>query len=233
MSNTSYIAIKSLDRSSGSSHNFVYRLPTNIKNVKRLSLLNAEIPLTSYTVRSGVNNTFTFIRSSTTYTATVTEGYYSASTLLTALATAIAAADTSTTASLAISTTTLKITLAASNSITISDTILGEQLGFTAGQSGTTITATNAYVIGDSHLFIQLKNLTTNMISAVPAHFRIQLTADVGYLQFYDGSQNPQQVDTDGSTLNHLEVALVDSLGYSLSLNGAEWSLLLEVKYDE
>jgi hypothetical protein len=143
------------------------------------------------------------------------------------------AADSGTTFSFATSSTTLKATLTASNSITIVDTILSKQLGFTSGQSGTTIVASNAFVVGDDHLFVQLKNLSTNMISAVPAQYRIQLTADVGYIQFMDASTNPQQVDSDGSSLNYLDIALVDSDCYYLSLNGAEFSMLLEVKYDD
>lgn len=233
MSNTTYLAINSINRSSGSSHSFMFRFPSNIKNVKKVSLLNAEIPMTMYTVRSGVNNTFTFTRSAVSYTATVTEGVYTASTLFTALATAMTTADSSTTFSFATSSTTLKATLTASNSITISDTILSKQLGFTSGQSGTSITATNAYVVGDTHLFIQLKNLSTNMLSTVPSQYRIQLTADIGYIQFLSETSNPQQVDTDTTTLNYFDVALVDSNGYFLSLNGAEWSMLLEVKYEE
>jgi hypothetical protein len=102
-----------------------------------------------------------------------------------------------------------------------------------AGQAGTSITANNSYVVGDTYLFIQLKNIQSNMISTIPASFRVQLTADVGYIQFYDGSTNPQQIDCDGSTLNHLDIALIDSLGYALPLNGCEWSLLLQVQYDD
>lgn len=233
MSNTSYIAISSLNRTSGSSHNFTFRFPSTIKNVKKISLLQAEIPLNIYTVRSGVNNTFTFTRSAVTYTATVTEGVYTASTLLTALATAMTTADSGTTFSFATSSTTLKITMTASNSISISSTNLSKQLGFTASQSGTSITATNSYVVGDTHIFINLKNIQSNMISAVPAHFRIQLTADTGYMQFVDNSQSPQTIEMDSSTLSHLDVAIVDSLGFPLPLNGSEFSMLLQVQYDD
>lgn len=218
-------------RDSGSSHSFRYTLNNPVKNARRITLMEAEIPLTCYNVRSGYNNTVQFTRSSTTYTATVTEGVYTVSTLLTALATAMTTADSGTTFSFAASSTTNKVTLTSSNSITTVDTYLSKQLGFTSGQSGVSITGTNAFVLGDLFLFLRLNNLPTNLVSKVPASFRIQIPQDPGYVVFYQPeSSSAQHIDLDGqTTLNHLEVNLIDLYGGAVSLNGAEFSMLLRV----
>lgn len=228
----SFVNIKSVDRDSGSSHAFRYTLNNPVQRASKITLLNVELPLTMYTVRSGYNATFVFTRSSTTYTATVSEGVYTVTTLLTALASAMNSADSSTTFSFSTSSVTNKITMTASNSVTIaSDTYLSKQLGFVSSQSGTSITATNAYNITDMFFFIRFSNLPTNLISKVPASFRIQITQDLGYVQYYEPESTSQQhIDLDGNTtVNHLDIALVDLYGNTVSLNGCEWSLLLRV----
>lgn len=232
MSSSLFLAVESVDRSSGSSHQFTYNLPHSIKNVQRITLLNAEIPNTCYNIRSPYN-TFQFTRSSTTYTATVSEGNYTASTLLSVLATAMNTADASTTFSFTTSSTTLKITMTASNSVTIGNTVLSRSLGFVSGQAGTSITATNTYTIGDLFFFIQIRNVTTNIISTASAQFRIPLTADSQYIQFFTASEGNQQfIDTDGLTLGHLDVCLVDQYGQPISLNGSEWGMFLRIDKD-
>lgn len=225
-----FLALESVDRASGTSHQFTYTLPYSIKNVKRITLLNAEIPNTCYNVRSPYN-TFQFVRSSTTYTATVTEGVYTSTSLLLALATAMTATGAGTTFSFSSSSTTLKITMTATNSVTVGDTFLSRSLGFTSGQQGTSITATNTYVIGDMFLFIQIRNLPTNVISTASAQFRVPLTADSGYIQFFASSpSNEQFIVMDGNTsLGHLDICIVDQYGNAVSLNGAELSLFLRI----
>lgn len=225
-----FLAIESIDRASGTSHQFTYRLPHSIKNVKRITLLNAEIPNTTYNVRSPYN-TFQFIRSSTTYTATVTEGVYTSTSLLSALAAAMTAADSDTTFSFSTSSTSLKLTMTATNSVTVVDTFLSRSLGFTSGQVGTNITATNTYVIGDMFLNLVFRNLPTNVISTASSSFRFPLTADSGYIQFFTSApSNEQFIDMDGSSsLGHLDICIVDQYGNPVSLNGAEFSLFLRV----
>jgi hypothetical protein len=228
-SSSLFLAIESVDRASGSSHQFTYQLPHSIKNVKRISLINVELPNTCYNVRSPYN-TFQFTRSSTTYTATVAEGNYTVTTLLTALATAMTAADSSTTFSFSSSSSTLKITMTSSNSVTIGNTYLSRSLGFVNGQIGTTIVASNTYVIGDTFLFLSLRNLPTNIISTSSSQFRIPLKADSGYIEFYSATDaNQQFIDMDGSSLGHLDIVLVDQYGHPVSLNGAEFSMFLRI----
>lgn len=235
MSQTTFLPIESNDRASGTSSSFRWVLPSSVRNPRRVTLLNAEIPLTHYNVRS-TNNTFVFSRSSVSYTATVTEGSYNLTTLLTALGAAMTAADTATTFSFSTSSTTNKVTLTSSSSISIvTETILSKALGFTSSQSGTTIVAANAYVLGDMVFFISLGNLPTNMRANVSAHFRIPLTQDRGYIQFYEATAvNQQFVECDNSAvLSSLDVSLVDIHGSAVSLNGSEWSMLLKIDYED
>jgi hypothetical protein len=120
--------------------------------------------------------------------------------------------------------------MTATDSVSVGDTFLSRSLGFTSGQVGTSITATNTYVIGDLFLFLQIRNLPTNVISTASAQFRIPLTADTSYIQFYSADASNQQfIDMDGSTLGHLDICLVDQYGSPVSLNGSEWSMLLRV----
>lgn len=236
-SSSQFLAIESADRASGSSHDFRYTLPYSIRNVHRITLLNAEIPNTCYNVRSPYN-TFTFAKGATPgtrvwRTVSVAEGVYTVTSLLTALAAAMAAADTASTYSFTTSTTTLKITLTSSTyTHEIGDTYLSRSLGFVSGQgASTTITANNTYVIGDMFLFLQIRNLPTNVISTASAQFRIPLTADTGYIQFLTSApSNEQFIDMDGSSsLGHLDICIVDQYGNAVSLNGGEFSLFLRV----
>jgi hypothetical protein len=117
--------------------------------------------------------------------------------------------------------------------LSIGSTYLSRSLGFTSGQSGTSITATNTYVIGDLFLFIQIRNLPTNVISTAPSSFRIPLTADSQYIQFFSATESSRQfIDMDGSTLGHLDVCLVDQYGQPLSLNGSNWSAFFRIDKD-
>jgi hypothetical protein len=70
-------------------------------------------------------------------------------------------------------------------------------------------------------------------LSTAPASFRIPLTADSGYIQFYSATDaNQQFIDMDLSSLGHLDVCVVDQYGQPVSLNGAEFSFFLRVDKD-
>jgi hypothetical protein len=229
MSSSLFLAIESVDRASGSSHQFTYTLPYSIKNVQRITLLNAEIPNTAYNVRSPYN-VFQFFYGNTPYTATVPEGVYTVSTLLTVLTTEMNAAQSGMTFSFSISSTSLKITMNSTDYVSVGDTFLSRSLGFTSGQLGASITATNTYVLGDMALNLVIRNLPTSIISTAAASFRIPLIADSGYIQFYAATESNQQfIDMDGSTLGHLDICLVDQYGSPVSLNGAEFSMFLRI----
>ena len=78
---------------SGSTNNFTYYLKENIKNATAFKITSAEIPLSYYNARSSgvdANNTFIFSENGgTTTTATITAGYYTSTTIITALQTAM------------------------------------------------------------------------------------------------------------------------------------------------
>jgi hypothetical protein len=84
---------------SGSTNNFTYYLKEPIKNVSAFKITSAEIPLSYYNVRSSgidANNKFIFSedRGIPTTTATITAGYFTATTIITALTIAINTAST-------------------------------------------------------------------------------------------------------------------------------------------
>lgn len=230
---SSYVSINSVHRTSGSSHAYSVSLNRFIKNVKRISLTHLEIPNTFYTIRTGYNRIIQFVLNNVTYTSNIGIGSYTITTLLQEIQTSWDPVLSGVTLT-ATDSKTNKVTITSPNTITIVDGTLARQLGFTAGQTGTTILATNRFSIGDTHFFIRISNLPSSMVSSVNAHYRIQLSADNGYIQFYDSESNPQTIDLDGNTtLGHLDISLVDSVGNVLSLNGAEWSMLLKVDHDD
>lgn len=227
-----YLNIKSADRDSGSSSSFRYTLTTPVKDPLRVSLVSAEIPIMTQNVRSPYNY-FTWTESGTSYTATVTAGSYSTSDLLTALATAMNA-KTSNTYTFTESSTTLKITLATTNSITITSTYLSTHLGFTSSQSGTSITATNSYCINvpDTYWNLCIRNLTSNYIGkGVCPTFKIPITVDSGYILYHsDRLTFEQSFVPELQQLGYLDICLYDSYGYAVDLQGLEWSFTLKVQ---
>ena len=79
---------------SGSTNNFTYYLKENIKNATAFKITSAEIPLSYYNVRSSgldANNIFIFSENGgiTTITATIVAGYYTSTSIITALTSAI------------------------------------------------------------------------------------------------------------------------------------------------
>lgn len=235
MTSTRFLNVRSSDRDSGTATSFKYTLPTPIHDPIQISLVSAEIPLQHYNIRTNYN-TFTWTQSSTQYTATVTSGNYAISDLLTALASAMNTA-TGSTYTVTKSSTTLKITLACATSMTLSETNLSKALGFTSGQSGTSITATNSYCINtwDSYWALCIRNLTNNYISkGVYPTFKIPITVDSGYVLYHlENLTFFQYFIPETAQIGHLDVYLQDSYGNQVDLNGLEWSFTLKVESAE
>jgi hypothetical protein len=75
--------------------------------------------------------------------------------------------------------------------------------------------------------------LATNLVSTTHAQYKIPLTADAGYIEFY--SANPpsaQFFDMNEPRISQLSISLVDRNGFDVSLNGNEWSMLLRIDHD-
>lgn len=205
-------------------------------NIKRVTLKSVELPVGYYPIRSPYN-TFSFVRNSTTYTATVTEGNYTISTLLTALTTALNALSAGTTWGLSYSSTTNKVTATttATAVVSVSSTWdLALALGFTSGESGASFTATNTYNLNfDLYLSLVIDNLPSSNLSNPPQTFKIPVNVGYGSV-FYLGESSTfnQTVYCQGSAshLPNLRIRVLDRWGNNPSNNGLHFSFLLEIE---
>lgn len=236
MSRTVYLNVDSNQRTSTSvsSSDFTQQLTQPIGYARKISIVSLEMPWTVYNIRSGVNNTFRYSISGTTYTATVTEGSYSMTALATALATALTASG-GVSASVSYSSTTLKMTITPSDTLfTVVTTTLSTMLGFTSGQSGSTIVGTNAATsFLDDYFFIYFPQLGGDVLSSYPSTFRIPVPVDSGSVLYtdYSSAVSPPTLDLDTPTsFSLLRVILYDQLGNTLALNGTDWSALLKIE---
>lgn len=239
-----FLNIDSYQRTSNStsSSDFSIQLPQIVPNCRKVSLLSLELPFTVYSVRSGLNNTFKFSVSGTfsttnTYTATITSGNYSVTSLISAIATAVSATSAGVTISCSYSSTTMKTTITSSDStFTIKSCTLATMLGFVAGQSGTSITSTNVSLNSlDNYIHISLPQLSTQTYSQYTSTFRVPVSVSSGSILYADWSsaQNPPSVVLDQpTTIGTLQVKLYDQFGNSMSLNGADWSCTLMCTID-
>lgn len=225
------VNIHTKDRYMGSPSSFRIRLPTPIRNPSRVSLMSIEMPLQVHNVRAPYN-TFSWAQGGTTYSAAVTPGVYTIDTLLAALTTSCNGAS-ATVFSFSYSSTYLSVSLTTSTSITINSTPLSSIiLGFGAGQTGTSITATSAYnMVMDTYLLIHFPNLPSNLIGAT-GHFKVPLTADMTYLQYYsENSAMNQAFSVEGEgQLGELWVSVYDVYGNTVPMNGVDWSMMLRVE---
>jgi hypothetical protein len=164
----------------------------------------------------------------------VSEGQYTLPSLLTALASALNSAGSNVTFSFTTSTNLLKVTIIASDLVIIGNTPLSRSLGFVEGQEGSSIVGTNAYSIVDPYVFIRFNNLHTNMAGHIHGHFRIPITQDAGYMEFFNAvTSSEQHFDLTGvPSVSQLQVSLVDQHGNDLSLNGVEFSFLIRIDHD-
>lgn len=70
--------------------NFVYRLPTPIRNIGSMRITNVEFPNTAYVISAATKNSnFVLTVGGTDYTVTIPDGNYTAQTLVTAIDTAM------------------------------------------------------------------------------------------------------------------------------------------------
>jgi hypothetical protein len=208
----------------------------SVGSARKISVVSLEMPWLAYNVRSGVNNTFRFTVTGGSYTATVTEGSYSMTALATALGTALTATG-GIAATVAYSSTTLKMTITASDStFAVVSTTLSTMLGFTSGQTGGTVVGTNAarnYL--DDYFYVYLPQLGGDVLSTYPCTFRIPVPVDSGNVLYadYSSAVSPPTLELDVPTsFSRLQVKLVDQLGNTLALNGANWSMLLQIDCD-
>lgn len=194
--------------------------------VRSVALKDAQIPVGFYNVRSPYNS---IVLNGTTYT--VPPGNYSASTFINALNTVI----TNAIGTFSINGVTNQVNFV-SNSGTVTFTVtplsLGAFLGFTNGQTGTNVTATNSYIINfDTCLYIWISEVGTSSLDGQQITYKVPVTGGSGSIINFTESANWQQkvLFTDRSNrLDRLTITVLDRFGTILNNNGLDWTCTLE-----
>lgn len=233
--------------SSGSS-SFVVSLPRPIARIKRVQLLNLMLPNTVYNI-SASNNTIPFVVGVNTLTATLPVGNYTSDSLAAAVATALtsAANGTGVTFTASVSATTGQMTITASSGtfqlLFSQSGTPWRELGFTNTNTSTAASLTGPNVVQISlpnFLFINVSEFSgsNNYIATstqTTATFYAPLSTNGFNISQFDERDFHQVLvfSPSISGISNLTVNVQDGNGNPVSLNGADWSMLLEIETEQ
>lgn len=199
-----------------------------------VGLTNLTIPNTIYNFNSS-NNSITFTQG-TTVTVTVSVGNYSASSLTTALNTAIAAAGKSITVSF--DEENAVFTFTGGSAFTIDSATMFRQLGLKdqlPTASGTTYTATQVCdFAGATNLYIRIRNLSINNLDSrgKTSNIIASIVNNVNYGDYI--FYTPPEVlyfQINEQQLSHIDIEITDQEGNLIQLNGASFNMTLSVHF--
>ena len=196
--------------------------------VRSAALKDAQIPVGFYNVRAPYNS---FVLNNTTYT--LAPGNYNADTFIKNINTLVTAG----VGEFSIGPVSNKIQfVSASGSVTftVAPLSLAAFMGFTNGQVGTNVTATNTYIINfDMYISIWIGEVGTASLDPAQITYKVPVTGGSGSIINYTESANwPQKVIfTDRSNrLDRLTVTVLDRFGNILNNNGLDWAFTLEIE---
>ena len=228
--------INSKDRfaNSASSTNFIVQLmPIMPRNVKKITLQDAAIPLKIYNVTSN-NNTILFDEGGGNLTATITPGYYSMTTLMNAIQSAMTIASGALTYTANYSSSTYKVTISATGSFILRYS-LSSMLQFlkypTTGSSSssTSFESTTSPVIYPTTLFIKIKDYNNNIVltNNNSATFQVPVISGQDTILFIDSITLDQSTANNKfQGANQLDVRLTDYNDVDISLQ-CDWTFTL------
>ena len=231
-----HILLRSLDRVNGTSDNFTLNLNRN-EMIGHYYIKAIMIPNSIYGIRS-TNNTIYFSQSSTQYTATMNQGAYSTSSITTEVARAMNAAGATGTFSATWSSTTGLINI--TNSTTAFSLQFGSYtnnsaaypLGFTSSNttSATSQTATNVLQITPVSVTILISGSGNlyNHANQTRLGVYVPMNVSFGSVNYFFPNQEFKQILAFDTTQNSLNIQVFDSANNALSLNGADFEILLE-----
>jgi hypothetical protein len=222
-------------KNSGNSFDCSVMLNHVHRNVRRIALKNVQMPIGFYNIRSPYNSfTITPANTGTPVTYTVTPGNYNLTTLLNTINNLV----TPSVGVFSVGSLTNMfqyVPAAGVGSVTLTGTLLSP-LGFTSGQSGTSIVATNSYIINfDTYVYLYFPDFGTSSKENTLGTFKIPINVASGsILQWGDNAQNEQFIiATDKSKfIDRIIVKVIDRYGNLMNNNGIDWSFTLEIVSD-
>jgi hypothetical protein len=202
------------------------------RRIRSVTLKNAQIPIGYYSIRAPFN---TLTITSNTYT--VTPGnYQTVPSLISALNAAAGASVGTFSNALATNLMTFNAGVYGSATMNVAPQSLLSFLGFTNGQSGTSIVAKNCFLTNfDPYINIWIENLGQSSLEPSQITFKVPVNVPNGsVLQWAELSQFKQCVPvTDRSVrLDRLNITVLDRFGNVLNNNGLDWAFTLEIEAD-
>lgn len=248
MSKSIQVYVDSTYRYAGDTNNFKYQLKDPIK-AQFFKLTSAEIPLTYYNVRNNNgspdnNNKFYFSENNgvTTLEATVTAGYYNATSIATALKTALDSATVNAFVyAVTYNTTTQKFTVSSSGNFKIMyptwlsiNWLIGFNVVSSNGMSH--IAPSMPYLDYYQYVYLRLNGINGTMsydeTGSQNNIFKIGISSVQSSIQYYwDASDNHFQLNSE-RPVQSFDVQLLDSDYYPINLNGREYSFTLTFYYE-
>lgn len=247
-----YLIINSQDRTSGTSSNFTINSANNIRlnGRKRIKLKHVSIYNTFYNINNN-NNKIDFTENATNKTTTLTNGYYTA----TSLATHIGTAMTTTSGGFAVftasySTTTRKMAISSTQNFrllfssgTSTSSSPYRELGFTDTNGINAVdTAVSTSATGNNHvnlglpltIYITINNWNGSNIkdtSGTFTSFAIPINASSGEIINFNGDEIQQIIDIPPTVniVSQLRITLSSINNRALDLNNSEWNMVLEI----
>jgi hypothetical protein len=243
MATMRHLLIQSADRTGGTPSDFFIKPPLPIENLKGTTLLSASIPNTLYNITSA-NNTIYWNRGGALST-TITPGAYTDETISTALAAAMDDADGVQTYTVSYDSTTMKMTIecpAAAFTLTCTSTTnaIWDVLGFDTDAntgSATSHTADNvlrldfpAYLLITVNEFLHQGTVSS---AGIRTNFAISMSNVSQYVEVFNANETFDNSIryTSSEYLDSLHITLRKPDGGEVDLNGAEWSMLLNLYY--
>lgn len=218
-----------INKISGNPFNFTAILGDRHRTVRSVALKDAQIPIGWSNIRAPYN---TFVLNTTTYT--VPPGNYTIQTLVTQLNNTI----TGSVGNFTLDSTNNILTLTSvSGTLTfkVAPLSLGYFLGFTNGQTGTTIKAANTYFINfDTYVNVWITEVGTSAKDITQITYKIPNTSTFGnVIQYTESTAWKQCVRfTDRSNrLDRFTIKVLDRFG-NIITNGIDWALTLEIQSD-
>lgn len=205
---------------------------------KYVTIIDAQIPVSFYIINS-TNQNLSIIKGGTTYTLSLTQGNYNATSLITELKTKIATIP-ALTATIVINKTTGKLTFTFSSTITLvfSTSTIASVLGLTANLTGTSITLQQPLnLLGIKRLNIKSDALAVSSFSSENlGNSSILLSIPNNEAQFnmisFTNQNNLNNSILNADLVDVIDIQIVDESNNFIDFNGIDWTMTLGISIE-
>jgi len=208
------------------------------QGVNRVNLINYSIYNVAYTVNSS-NNVIVFTDNSTTYTATLTQGFYTATNLASEAQTALSKASGDTSLTVTYSSSTGLFTFASNNQLQFNFNNypgFASLFGFNATQSpaATSLTSNFIPILGIPYYYLYIREFPNNDANPYPCFAVIHNNVPWGMLLTRGNTTIPHSTTKlQRWTLGTITIELRDHNYRLVDLHGVPWLLELELEIQD